>query len=160
MALIGIHMYLVIRLGISCHSRTERIRAEERTVNEEQKKAYLEKYYKAKQKGVKFWPDIIYKDLLVIFRACSSLLVGLATFVGVANEPKADPSDCSLYPAPEWYFLFLFEMLKYFPGAASNGSAPLSSCRIAVLALVFTALLSTATRAAIWKQAQVLPSTS
>lgn len=84
-------------------------------MNEESKKKYLEKYYQAKQKGVKFFPDIIYKDLIVSF-AIFILLIGLATFVGVANEPKADPNDSSYVPRPEWYFLFLFQMLKYFPG--------------------------------------------
>ena len=84
-------------------------------MNEEQKKAYYEKYQQAKQKGGKFYPHIIYKDLLMAF-AIFLLLVGLATFVGVANEPKADPTDSTYIPRPEWYFLWLFEMLKYFPG--------------------------------------------
>jgi mono/diheme cytochrome c family protein len=85
------------------------------TVDEKQKQEYLEKYQQAKRKGVRFWPDIIYKDLLVAF-AIFLLLVGLATFVGVASEPKADPSDSTYVPRPEWYFLFLFQLLKYFPG--------------------------------------------
>jgi len=84
-------------------------------VNEENKKKYLEKYYQAKQKGVKFFPDIIYKDLIVSF-ALFLILIGLAIFVGVSSEPKADPNDASYIPRPEWYFLFLFQMLKYFPG--------------------------------------------
>ena len=84
-------------------------------MNEEQKQAYYAKYKKAKEKGGKFYPDVIYKDLLVTF-AIFLLLVGLATFVGVANDPRADPSDSTYIPRPEWYFLFLFEMLKYFPG--------------------------------------------
>lgn len=88
---------------------------EEGRVNEEQKKEYLEKYKEAKAKGVKFYPDIVYKDLLVSF-AIFLLLVGLATFIGVANEPPADPNDSSYIPRPEWYFLFLFQLLKYFPG--------------------------------------------
>jgi len=84
-------------------------------VNEEQKKAYLEEYKKEKAEGVKFYPDIIYKDLLISF-GIFLLLVGLAIYVGVANEPPADPSDSAYIPRPEWYFLFLFQMLKYFPG--------------------------------------------
>jgi len=85
-------------------------------VNEEQKREYQEKYQREKDQGTKFYPDIIYKDLLVSF-AIFLLLVGLAIFVGVPAEPPADPSDSSYVPRPEWYFLFLFEMLKYFPGA-------------------------------------------
>lgn len=85
-------------------------------MNEEQKREYLEKYQLEKDQGTKFYPDIIYKDLLITF-AIFLLLVGLAIFVGVAAEPPADPGDSSYVPRPEWYFLFLFEMLKYFPGA-------------------------------------------
>ena len=33
-------------------------------MNEELKKQYKEKYMQAKQAGVKFWPDIIFKDLI------------------------------------------------------------------------------------------------
>ena len=84
-------------------------------MNEEQKQAYLEEYKQEKEKGVKFYPDIIYKDLVVSF-GIFLLLVGLAIFVGVAAEPPADPSDSAYIPRPEWYFLFLFQMLKYFPG--------------------------------------------
>ena len=84
-------------------------------MNEEHKKEYKQKYEIAKQNGVKFWPDIIYKDLLVSV-GLFILLIGLATFVGVAIEPKADPSDSTYVPRPEWYFLFLFEFLKFVPG--------------------------------------------
>jgi mono/diheme cytochrome c family protein len=85
-------------------------------MNEEQKHQYHEQYKIKKQKGEKFWPDEIYKDLMM-FIALFILLIGLAAFIGVANEPKADPADSNYIPRPEWYFLFLFQMLKFFPGA-------------------------------------------
>ncbi len=85
-------------------------------MNEEQKKLYKDKYTQEKQKGVKFWPDIIYKDV-VISLALFIVLVIMATWIGVTQEPKADPSDSTYIPRPEWYFLFLFQMLKYFPGS-------------------------------------------
>lgn len=80
------------------------------------KKTYKERYEAAKSSSeYKFFPDIIYKDLIISF-GLFALLLGLAIFVGVANEPPADPNDSSYIPRPEWYFLWLFEMLKYFPG--------------------------------------------
>ncbi len=85
-------------------------------MNDEQKKNILEKYHHAKQKGVKFFPDIIYKDMAVSF-AIFLFLVGLAAFVGVTLEPPADPADNTYIPRPEWYFLFLFEFLKFIPGS-------------------------------------------
>ncbi len=84
-------------------------------MNEEQKKQYKEKYAQEKQNGVKFWPDIIFKDLVITF-AIFIILVILATWIGISQAPKADPSDSAYIPRPEWYFLFLFQMLKYFPG--------------------------------------------
>jgi len=84
-------------------------------VNEQDKKLIEERYEEEKAKGVKFFPDIVYKDTIVSF-AIFILMVALAMFVGVPEEPPADPSDASYVPRPEWYFLFLFEMLKFFPG--------------------------------------------
>jgi mono/diheme cytochrome c family protein len=84
-------------------------------MNEKEKKDYLEGYKKAKEKGVPFFPDIIFKDAvvsLIIFL----ILVALAYFVGAPVEGRANPNDTSYTPRPEWYFLFLFQLLKYFPG--------------------------------------------
>ncbi len=82
-------------------------------MNEEQKHQYHEQYKVKKQKGEKFWPDEIYKDLLIAF-ALFIFLVGLATFIGVASEPKANPADSAYIPRPEWYFLFLFKFLAIY----------------------------------------------
>ena len=84
-------------------------------MNEKEKKSYLEGYKKAKEKGVPFFPDIIFKDAvvsLIIFLA----LVALAYFLGAPVEERANPNDTNYTPRPEWYFLFLFQLLKYFPG--------------------------------------------
>jgi len=84
-------------------------------MNEQEKKSYLENYKKAKEKGVPFFPDIIFKDAvvsLIIFL----ILVALTIFVGIPAEARANPNDTSYTPRPEWYFLFLFQLLKYFPG--------------------------------------------
>jgi mono/diheme cytochrome c family protein len=84
-------------------------------MDEQQKQEYLEGYKKAKEKGVPFFPDAIFKDAvvsLVIFL----ILVALAYFIGAPLEERANPADANYTPRPEWYFLFLFQLLKYFPG--------------------------------------------
>ncbi len=82
-------------------------------MNEDSKKKIKERYEGALRKGERFWPDTIYKDLLVSL-GIFILLILLATFVGVAGEPKADPSDTAYLPRPEWYFLFLFKFLAIY----------------------------------------------
>jgi mono/diheme cytochrome c family protein len=82
-------------------------------MKEDQKKTVHEKYKIALQKGERFWPDSIFKDLLVSL-AIFIVLIMLATFIGVPGEPKADPSDSAYVPKPEWYFLFLFKFLAVY----------------------------------------------
>jgi mono/diheme cytochrome c family protein len=82
-------------------------------MKEEHKKQIHEKYQRTLQKGERFWPDSIYKDLIVSL-AIFVILVMLATFIGVPGEPKADPSDSTYVPKPEWYFLFLFKFLAMY----------------------------------------------
>ena len=84
-------------------------------MNEQEKQKYLEEYRKDKEKGVPFFPDIIFKDAVVAL-IVFLLLVALAYFIGTPLEERANPADTSYTPRPEWYFLFLFQLLKYFPG--------------------------------------------
>ncbi len=84
-------------------------------MNEQKKKEYLEGYKVAKEQGVPFFPDIIFKDV-VISLLVFIILVSLAYFLGVPTEARANPNDTTYTPRPEWYFLFLFQLLKYFPG--------------------------------------------
>lgn len=94
-------------------------------MNEADKQAYLKKYKEKKQNGERFFPHSISKDAvtsLFLF----ILLLALVVFVGVPNEPPANPTDSSYIPRPEWYFLWAFQLLKYFPGVLEG---------IAILAL-------------------------
>lgn len=84
-------------------------------MNEEEKQDYLEKYHVEKEKGVPFFPDIIFSDAVISF-IIFLILIGLAYFLGAPLEARANPADTSYTPRPEWYFLFLFQLLKYFPG--------------------------------------------
>src|SRR5512138_3544790 len=82
-------------------------------MNDETKKKINERYKRELNRGERFWPDSIFKDLIVSL-GIFILLIVMATFIGVANEPKADPSDTSYLPRPEWYFLFLFKFLALY----------------------------------------------
>jgi len=63
-----------------------------------------------------YFPDQTFRNSLVVV-AIVGLLFGLVFWHGGAPlDAPADPSSPD-YPArPEWYFRFLYQMLKYFPG--------------------------------------------
>ena len=69
----------------------------------------------AKKEG-RFWPEQVFMDTVA-----SVAVLGVLVFVVIAEgganlDAPADPSSAN-YPArPEWYFLSLFQMLKYFRG--------------------------------------------
>jgi ubiquinol-cytochrome c reductase cytochrome b subunit len=63
----------------------------------------------------KFFPSQVFKDTLAIFAAFVTLFI-LAVAARVPLERLADPTDTTYIPRPEWYFLFLFQMLKVFEG--------------------------------------------
>jgi ubiquinol-cytochrome c reductase cytochrome b subunit len=62
-----------------------------------------------------FYPHHALKDT-VAMAAVFALLLTFATLFRVPLDPIADPSDATYVPRPEWYFLGLFQLLKYFPG--------------------------------------------
>lgn len=62
-----------------------------------------------------FFPYHAVRDVIVAGVVFSGV-VALAIFSDAPLEPVADPSDASYVPRPEWYFLWLFQLLKYFPG--------------------------------------------
>jgi len=82
-------------------------------MKDEIKQKINERYERELQRGERFWPDSIFKDVIVSLGIFVLLLL-LATFVGVENLPKADPSDSTYVPRPEWYFLFLFKFLAIY----------------------------------------------
>jgi menaquinol-cytochrome c reductase cytochrome b/c subunit len=73
------------------------------------------RYATFKREGRPFWPDVIFEDLIVATIVFLALLA-LTLALGIPLESRADPSDTSYIPRPEWYFLFLFQLLRYFPG--------------------------------------------
>jgi len=63
-----------------------------------------------------FFPNVVYKDL-AIWLVLLGIVVTLATFLPPEIGQKADPLAAPPENIkPEWYFLFLFQTLKLFPG--------------------------------------------
>lgn len=84
----------------------------------------------------KFFPEQVFKDTLAIFAAFAAVFV-MAVTVKVPLERLADPTDTNYIPRPDWYFLFLFETLKFFEGSLEVfGSVILPGLALVALFLV------------------------
>ncbi len=63
-----------------------------------------------------FWPEQVLRDAV----ACLAVLAVVVFFIvrehGAPLGAPADPAEQFSAARPEWYFLFLFQLLKYFPG--------------------------------------------
>lgn len=135
-ALAGLHLVLVVYHGVSVHPSLWVLGLRQRlgwahretaaaipaaalnplpTARMLSPEQYHERYQAFKASGPRFWPDFIAEDLKVSLFVFLILAL-LATFVGVPLDERADPTDTAYIPRPEWYFMALFELLKYFPG--------------------------------------------
>ena len=80
-------------------------------MNQREKEQYLREYSILKSKGKPFFPYAIMKDSIM---ACIVMVViiTLSIVLGAELGPKADPTTTAYVPRPEWYFFFLFEVLR------------------------------------------------
>jgi ubiquinol-cytochrome c reductase cytochrome b subunit len=63
----------------------------------------------------RFFPEQLFKDTFAVF-VVFAVLFTLVVMMKAPLGRLADPTDKTFLPRPEWYFLFLFQMLKYFEG--------------------------------------------
>jgi menaquinol-cytochrome c reductase cytochrome b/c subunit len=76
-----------------------------------EKEQYLREYSILKNQGKPFFPYAVLKDsaMAVIVLV---VIIAMAVILGAELGPKADPTTTTYVPRPEWYFFFLFELLR------------------------------------------------
>jgi cytochrome b6-f complex subunit 4 len=69
------------------------------------------------EKTIPFFPDHIWTEAkVVIIILILTILVGIVGLISpIGLEPPADPMVTPDHVKSDWYFLFLYEMLKYVP---------------------------------------------
>jgi ubiquinol-cytochrome c reductase cytochrome b subunit/menaquinol-cytochrome c reductase cytochrome b/c subunit len=80
-------------------------------MNQREKEQYLREYAILKSRGKPFFPYAVVKDsaMAVIVLA---VIITMSIVLGAEMGPKADPTTTTYVPRPEWYFFFLFEVLR------------------------------------------------
>lgn len=69
----------------------------------------------ARQRSEAFYPRQVYMDAMVMLGVFLMVAL-LASTVEFPLANRADPSDNTFTPVPEWYFLFFYQLLKYMSG--------------------------------------------
>src|SRR5436190_8440917 len=76
-----------------------------------EKEQYLREYYILKSKGKPFFPYAVFKDSAMAFIVMVVIIV-MSIVLGAELGPRADPTSTTYVPRPEWYYFFLFELLR------------------------------------------------
>jgi menaquinol-cytochrome c reductase cytochrome b/c subunit len=106
-------------------------------VNAREKEAYLREYSVLKSQGKPFFPYAVAKDSVMAV-IVMVVIIGLAIVLGAELGPKADPTTTTYVPRPEWYFFFLFELLRVVKPAILT---PLATIGIPTICMVLLLLL-------------------
>ena len=80
-------------------------------MNQQEKEQYLREYSVLKNEGKPFFPYAVAKDSIMAV-IVMAVIIFLALYMGDNLGPKVDPTTTTYVPRPDWYFYFLFELLR------------------------------------------------
>jgi len=103
-------------------------------VNQRDKEAYLREYAQMKAEGKPFFPYAVAKDSLM---GCIviGVIITMSIVLGAELGPKANAATTTYTPRPEWYFFFLFELLRVIKPPDFTGLATIGVPTLAMILL-------------------------
>jgi mono/diheme cytochrome c family protein len=106
-------------------------------MNQREKEEYLREYAILKSQGKPFFPYAVAKDAGM---ACVVMVViiTMSLVLGAELGSKANPTTTTYVPRPEWYFFFLFEVLRVIKPPSL---APLATIGVPTIAMILLFLL-------------------
>ncbi len=106
-------------------------------MNKREKEDYLREYAILKAQGKPFFPYAVAKDAAM---ACvvMAVIIAMSLVLGAELGPKANPTTTTYVPRPEWYFFFLFEVLRVIK---PTSLVPLATIGVPTLCMILLFLL-------------------
>ncbi|MGA2321151.1 MAG: c-type cytochrome [Solirubrobacteraceae bacterium] len=106
-------------------------------MNQRQKEEYLREYATLKAQGKPFFPYAVAKDAAM---ACvvMAIIISMSLVLGAELGSKANPTTTTYVPRPEWYFFFLFEVLRVIKPPSL---VPLATIGVPTIAMILLFLL-------------------
>ena len=106
-------------------------------MNQREKEAYLREYSILKSQGKPFFPYAVAKDSIMAVVVMATI-IGMAIVLGAELGPKVDPTTTTYTPRPEWYFFFLFEVLRVIKPSSLT---PLAAIGVPTICMIILFLL-------------------
>jgi quinol-cytochrome oxidoreductase complex cytochrome b subunit len=106
-------------------------------MNQAEKEQYLRDYAILKAKGKPFFPYAVAKDSIMAVVVMLTIIL-MSLLFGAELGPKADPTTTTYVPRPEWYFFFLFELLRVIKPAEL---VPLATIGVPTIGMILLFLL-------------------
>jgi len=107
-------------------------------MNQAEKEQYLREYSVLKNAGKPFFPYSVAKDSAMAAIVILTIIF-LAAMLGAELGPKADPTTTTYVPRPDWYFFFLFEVLRVMKNIPKF--TPLATIGVPTICMVLLFLL-------------------
>ncbi len=106
-------------------------------MNRREKEQYLREYAISKAAGKPFFPYAVAKDSVM---AClvMAVIITMSLVLGAELGSKANPTTTTYVPRPEWYFFFLFEVLRIIK---PPGLVPLATIGVPTICMILLFLL-------------------
>jgi menaquinol-cytochrome c reductase cytochrome b/c subunit len=103
-------------------------------MNQREKEEYLREYAALKAQGKPFFPYAVAKDgaMAVVVMA---VIIAMSLVLGAELGSKANPTTTTYVPRPEWYFFFLFEVLRVLKPPSLVGLATIGVPTIGMILL-------------------------
>ncbi len=103
-------------------------------MNRREKEEYLREYAILKSQGKPFFPYAVAKDAAM---ACvvMAVIITMSLVLGAELGSKANPTTTTYVPRPEWYFFFLFELLRVIKPPSLVGLATIGIPTIGMILL-------------------------
>ena len=110
--LLGLHLFLVIRNGISEPPKSGR-KVDPKT---------YKSWYKdmLDKKGVPFWPNAAWRDMLFGIVVVVVILILAVVYGAPKIGSPPDPANIHSNPRPDWYFLWIFALFALMPPAIES----------------------------------------
>jgi menaquinol-cytochrome c reductase cytochrome b/c subunit len=103
-------------------------------VNQREKEEYLREYAALKAKGKPFFPYAVAKDSAMAV-VVMIVIITMSLVLGAELGSKANPTTTTYVPRPEWYFFFLFELLRVIKPPSLVGLATIGVPTICMILL-------------------------